>query len=179
MPKAGACQHLVQFYESEADLARTLDEFAGAGLEAGEGVVLIATEAHLDSLERTLAARGLDLDRLRAADRYIPLDAEKLFELFMVQGRFESAGFFEIVGNALHRCVRASPAVRVFGEVVALLWARKHYVVALQLEQAWQEQSKARNISVLCSYPWSGFADEDLARTIPDICAAHTHAVFQ
>ena len=111
-------------------------------------------------------------------DRYFPLDAERLYELFMVQGRFDSVSFFEIVNNALERCKRAGRAVRVFGELVAVLWARKHYASALQLEEAWQAQAKIEKLSVLCSYPFADFS-EDSARMIPDLCAAHTDAVFQ
>jgi hypothetical protein len=175
----GPCQHVVQFYESDPELIATLDEFAGAGLEAGQAVLVIATEAHLNALEQKLAARRIDVSEARATDRYIPLNADKLFELLMTAGKFDSAVFFEIVGAALERCKSAGNGVRVFGEMVALLWAGKHYLTALQLEKRWKEQSLAGNFAVLCSYSWAFFATDDDARIIPDICAEHTDAVFR
>jgi hypothetical protein len=157
----GPCQHVVQFYESDEDLIDTLEAFLGTAL-----------------LEQRLHAAGIDLAKVRAADRYIPLDAEKLFELFMHGGRFDSEGFFEVARNALERCRGSGRSVRVFGELVAVMWAHKHYATALRLEEAWQAQCKASKLSVLCSYPFAGIS-EDSARMIPDICAAHTEAVFQ
>jgi hypothetical protein len=171
------CQHVVQFYQSDEALIDTLEVFLGAGLQKGESVLVIATGAHLDSLEDRLRASGIDLAKARAADRYIPLDADRMFDLFMAAGRFDRGGFFEIVGNAVARCKAAATRVRVFGEVVALLWARKHYASALQLEDAWQAQAVRDQLSVLCSYPQASFTGEG-ARMIGDICAAHTESVF-
>jgi hypothetical protein len=173
----GPCQHVVQFYQSDGALIDTLEVFLGSGLREGESVVAIATGAHLDGLERRLRLAGIDLAKARATDRYIPLDAEKLFDLFMHGGSFDRAGFFEIVDNALTRCKAAGSGVRVFGEVVALLWARKHYATALQLEEAWQDQARRDQLKVLCSYPQVDFTGE-AARLIGDICAAHTESVF-
>lgn len=182
MPKVswkhpGPCQHVVQFYKSDEALIDTLQEFLGSGLRQGESVLVIASGAHLDSLEHRLRASGIDLAKARAADRYLPLDADRMFDLFMASGRFDRGGFFEIVGNALARCKAAAPRVRVFGELVALLWARKHYASALQLEDAWQVQAVRDQLSVLCSYPQVDFRGE-AARMIGDICAAHTESVF-
>jgi hypothetical protein len=174
----GPCEHVVQFYASDAGLMETLEAFLGAGLREGESAMVIATGAHLNSLEQRLGATGVDLARARSLDRYIPLDADKLFELFMHGGTFDSEGFFVVVGNALERCQRAGGGVRVYGELVALMWARKHYAIALRLEEAWQVQCRASKLAVLCSYPVSAIP-EDSVRMIPDICAAHTEAVFE
>jgi DcmR-like sensory protein len=173
----GPCQHVVQFYRSDEALMDTLEEFLGSGLREGESTLVIATGAHLDSLEHRLRASGIDLAKARAADRYLPLDADRMFDLFMASGRFDRAGFFEVVGNALARCKAGGRRVRVFGELVALLWARRHYATALQLEEAWQAQSAREQLSVLCSYPQADFSG-DAARMIGDICAAHTDSVF-
>ena len=173
----GPCQHVVQFYKSDGALIDTLEAFLGSGLRDGESALVIATGAHLDSLEDRLRASGIDLAKARAADRYIPLDADRMVDLIMASGRFDRGGFFEIVGNALTRCKAAAPRVRVFGELVALLWARKHYASALQLEDAWQAQAVRDQLSVLCSYPQVNFTGE-ASRMIGDICAAHTESVF-
>jgi len=174
----GPCQHVVQFYQSDEALIDTLEAFVGTGLQEGESVLVIATGAHLDRLEHRLRQAGIDLAKARAADRYLPLDADRMFDLFMASGRFDSTGFFEVVGNALERCKSAGRSVRVYGELVALMWARRHYATALQLEEAWQEQTKRDGLSVLCSYPQADFSG-DAARMIGDICAAHTDAVYQ
>ena len=60
---ANARPHLVQFYEGDAFLVDEVTRYAGAGLGAGDAVVVIATRAHLDSIEGGLRARGLDPSR--------------------------------------------------------------------------------------------------------------------
>ncbi len=42
----GASDHIVQFYEDDAFLCDTVARFIGAGLAAGDAVVIIATDLH-------------------------------------------------------------------------------------------------------------------------------------
>ena len=54
--------HLVQFYEADTVLLDALTEYIGAGLQAGEAGIVIATPAHRAALEQRLRAQGLDLE---------------------------------------------------------------------------------------------------------------------
>ena len=55
---AGRRGHAVLFYRRDDELADTLGGYLGEALEAGAGVVLIATAAHRAACERRLAAAG-------------------------------------------------------------------------------------------------------------------------
>jgi hypothetical protein len=57
----GDHEHLVQFYEDSQALVETLNGFIGAGLRGNGAGVVIASRAHLDSLEQRLAAEGFDV----------------------------------------------------------------------------------------------------------------------
>ena len=57
----GDREHLVQFYEDSQTLVETLKGFIGSGLRAGGAGVVIASPAHLEALERQLAADGIDV----------------------------------------------------------------------------------------------------------------------
>ena len=53
------CDHLIQIYENEKILLDTLEGFAGAGILAGDSVVIVATASHLQSLNERLRKQGL------------------------------------------------------------------------------------------------------------------------
>ena len=79
-------EHFVQIYDDDSGFMDTLEEFIKAGLQANDGVIVIATPAHLRALETRLERHGLGLNELRAQDRYIGLEAEQVLERFMVNG---------------------------------------------------------------------------------------------
>jgi hypothetical protein len=50
----------------------TLPDLVGAGLKAGESVIVIATEAHVEALDRRLNSTGVNI-----ANQYITLIADE------------------------------------------------------------------------------------------------------
>ena len=78
------CDHLVQVYENEKIFLDTLEGFAGTGFLANDSVVIIATSTHLTSLNARLRSQGFDLSTLIESDQYIPIDAEDLLSILLV-----------------------------------------------------------------------------------------------
>src|SRR5688500_14296100 len=76
--------HLVQLYEDDARLMRSLEWFVLCGLEDDGAVIIIATDDHLKELEKRLGHRGLELGR--RGGRYIALSADDVMAKFMVEG---------------------------------------------------------------------------------------------
>ncbi|MDN8921182.1 MEDS domain-containing protein, partial [Staphylococcus aureus] len=68
-------EHFVQFYHDERFLLEQLTDFVGSGIQAGEGVVVIATSAHLQALAEGLASRAPS-SGMGAAGTYIGLDTD-------------------------------------------------------------------------------------------------------
>src|SRR3954471_16103438 len=66
------CEHTVQIYGTNESFLDTLEAFVVAGLEAGDAVIVIATEAHRRSLEKRLLAGGTDVEFARSLGCYIP-----------------------------------------------------------------------------------------------------------
>ena len=58
--------HIVQIYDSEAGFLETLAGFAGAGINAGDSIVIVATRPHLNALEERLTAHGIHIPSLIA-----------------------------------------------------------------------------------------------------------------
>ena len=128
--------HCLQLYDSDAFLVTTVSHFIAKGLQAGEGLVVIATEAHREVLERQLREDGLEFDQARRSGQYVYLDANETLARFMVSGWPDLERFDEVIGETVAKVTAGYPRIRVFGEMVALLWAAGKQNAAICLERA-------------------------------------------
>ncbi|HEY3873993.1 MAG TPA: MEDS domain-containing protein [Candidatus Kapabacteria bacterium] len=151
------CEHMVQLYENEEAFLMPLAAFVTGGLRSGEAVIVIATVSHLASLEAHLLLEGLDLESARRAKQYFALEAEGLLGRFMVDGWPDESLFRETILTVLQQARLKFPRVRAFGEMVALLWAQGFSAATVRLEYLWHQLYKPESISLLCSYPRTGF----------------------
>jgi MEDS: MEthanogen/methylotroph, DcmR Sensory domain len=170
------CEHLAQFYEHDGVLIDTLTGFIGGGLEKGESTIVIATPAHLRSLEQALLRSNVDLTRALIEDRYIALDAETTLARFMVGNWPDDQLFAELVGSLIRRATKNDRRVRAFGEMVALLWARGDSAATVRLEHLWNQVCLSRSFSLFCAYPKAGFT-KDPQESLAAICAAHSRVI--
>jgi signal transduction histidine kinase len=181
-PRAEACgasvpEHFVQFYESDAALLESLEEFIGGGLLAGESCVVVATRPHVEGLEARLASLGLDLAAARAAGRYAALDADETLKKITAGGRPDRARFEDVAGGLVARAAEGGRGVRVFGEMVALLCARGGYEEAVELEELWNGLAARHTFTLMCAYPLESFGGESLAGRLSEVCAGHARVV--
>lgn len=168
--------HACQIYRDDATLLDTLSGFVGGGLWAGESAIVIATDHHLLRLEEMLRETGLDLAHFRSIDAYIPLSVEDSLAMFMDGGWPDEVRFDEFVTPTIQRARHGGRAVRAFGEMVALLWARGHFAATVRLEHLWNKALERERIRLVCGYPRTS-----LARGHPNflrqIDASHTVVV--
>src|SRR4051812_4770101 len=101
----GESEHVVQFYESDDLLCDQVASFLGAGLLAGDPLVVIVTEAHRDAISGRLRARGFDVDGVCAGKQMIILDAEETLARFMVGAHPDAALFSAALGELLDGAV--------------------------------------------------------------------------
>lgn len=172
------CEHLVQIYAEQGVFLDSLEGFVAGGLLASEGVIVIATKAHLIALEQRLWVRGLDLSAARERDQYIPLDATEALSKFLVRGWPDEGLFEQFVREMLGRAGKDGRRVRAFGEMVAVLWARGQSGATIQLEHLWHRFCHSKAFSLFCAYPRSGFT-QDADASIREICAAHSRVFAQ
>src|SRR5687768_71384 len=163
--------HLVQFYENDAFLAESVRDFILAGFGRGEAAVIVATKEHRMAIDELLEATDVDLQELRNDGRYVLMDANESLSRFMVDGEPEPALFSASIGSRVARAAEAGNGVRIFGEMVALLWDKGNVAAALRLEELWNELAQVHPFSLLCAYPMSGFTD---AQSFRDVCTRHT-----
>lgn len=169
-------EHFLQVYENDAVFIDSLEEFVAAALQTGDGVIVIATTAHLEILEDRLRLLGFSLTIARSRDQYVALNVDEALSKFMVKGHPDEALFKELVGGLVARVGVNGRQVRAFGEMVAVLWARGERSATLRLEHFWHQLCREYAFSLLCAYPRSGFVGSPDA-SLMAIHAAHSTVV--
>src|SRR5262245_47369178 len=154
MTSASASTHLVQFYDEDHVLVESVARFLGAGLGAGESAVAIALPTHHAGFEKVLADSGFDLEKARSAGRYVALDAADTLSRILKNGRPDPEAFAGVIGGCIQRAAAGGARpVRLYGEMVALLWEREDPETAIRLEELWNELGRQMPFALLCAYP--------------------------
>jgi excisionase family DNA binding protein len=173
---AGAhdCEHVVQFFESDAFLIDRVSDFVGSSLRHGGAGVVIATGEHLAGIEAGLRASGLDLDAAAASQRYVALDAAETLAGLMIDGAPHRQRFHRSVGRLVAEAGAGGRRVRAFGEMVALLAADGQYDATIRLEELWNELQRSHSFSLMCGYPMRDLGGEALGDLLDRVCACHS-----
>jgi DcmR-like sensory protein len=170
----GACDHLVQLYTDDAFLTRVVAQFVGAGFAAGEAAVIIATPAHIALFTEALPEAPAALDR----GQLVVLDADACLKTFMVDGMLDREAFVATVTAVLER-VRATgyPRMRLYGEMVNLLWQHDELAAAVRLEELWNELLAAEQLPLLCAYRIDNFDRHAHRHAVDSIGKVHSHMI--
>jgi hypothetical protein len=164
--------HIVQTWQDESFLADAVAEYIGAGLRAGEAALVVSTPAHFDLFKRKLAqARGAGRSgQLRW------LDAEDTLAKFMQDGMPDWTRFHEIAGGLIAELRLQYPAVRIYGEMVDVLFQRGERDAAIRLEEFWNELGNLQTFSLYCAYQLDHL-DANSYAALQCVCQVHTHLI--
>jgi signal transduction histidine kinase/CheY-like chemotaxis protein len=169
--------HCAHFYDTDSFLLNSLSNFVRTGLGAGDAVVIVANKAHREGLDELLTSEGLDVFEAIASGRYLSLDAAETLAEFMVDGSPDAQRFAQSVGAIITKAAQGGRLVRIFGEMVALLWAEEKCDEAIRLEELWNGLGKTHPFLLYCAYPMNVFSNEALAAPLLKICAEHTAVI--
>jgi hypothetical protein len=171
------CGHIVYPYTDEGLVGQAVALFASAGLRGGEGVILIMSADHSESIKLRLQLEGLSPDVYERSGQLICVTAEKLLATFLQDGVLQEEIFSHTVASLIDR-VRNSPTtspdgkVRVFGEMVSQLRGSDPKGTA-RLEELWNKAIEQHSVSLLCTYALHGAGDH-----IPDeLVCLHSHSI--
>ena len=167
--------HIAYPYTDEALVVEAVALFAGAGLRNGEGVILVMTAAHRDAITLRLVTEGYAVESLRRSGRLICINAEDLLAGFMRNGVPDEEIFSAVIEELIAACravTASSPGhVRVFGEMVSLLWDSNLHAT-ISLEEMWNRIIDRNSVSLMCAYALNG------RHGIPDsLRALHSHSL--
>jgi DNA-binding NarL/FixJ family response regulator/PAS domain-containing protein len=167
--------HLVEFYETDEFLVDTVAEFVGSSLRDGDAAIVIATPTHRRAFEAALNASGIDM--AARVDRYLALDAAELLEKLIVNGAPNAARFRDTIGVLIDHAAADGRQVRVFGEMVTLLWNTHDLASTIALENLWNDREATHQLAKLCAYPLYTFDDEASTEAFENICEQHTTVI--
>ncbi|MBC8030028.1 MAG: MEDS domain-containing protein [Pyrinomonadaceae bacterium] len=170
-------EHFVQFYEGDGFLLNSLSGFIGTAISSNDAALVVATQAHRDSLDELLIANGLDVANAKARGQFVSLDAAEMLTRFMVDGSPEPGRFNEVIGGLIASVSDGRPRVRAFGEMVALLWADGQYQAAIRLEELWNDLQKAHTFSLFCAYPMNSLGGHKYTEPHSGVCTVHSRVI--
>jgi hypothetical protein len=170
------CDHVVQIYENDEVFIDLLNGFVSGGITTGDCVVVIATAAHLKSLNSRLKNAGFNVADLTLRNQYIPLEAEETLSRFMVNDWPDENLFNQMVSDLIARAKTGGRQVRAFGEMVAILWAKGQVGATVRLEHLWNKFCANEAFCLFCAYPQSGFT-QDASESVMHICGAHSKMI--
>jgi hypothetical protein len=150
------CGHIVYPYTDEGLVAQAVSLFASAGLRDGEGVILIMSRDHCESIKLRLQLEGISAEAYERSGQLICVVAEDLLAKFIPNGVLDEDLFKATVGRLIEK-VRASVShgdpvrVRVFGEMVSQL-RNQDLEATTRLEELWNQVIADHSVSLLCTY---------------------------
>jgi MEDS: MEthanogen/methylotroph, DcmR Sensory domain len=169
-------RHFVQFYDDDSSLVGAVGTFLTLGLGTRDAAIAIAAPDHRAAIEKVVSAAGVDLAASQARGEYLPLDAEEALSSFMVDGMPDAAKFNDSIGSVVAKLAGGRRNVRIFGEMVAILWDRGNIAAAIALEELWNSLSRDIPFKLFCAYPTSTFDRSDLPQ-LERVCGEHTQVI--
>ena len=169
------CGHIVYPYTKESQVAEAVFLFTSAGLRKSEAVLLIMTKGHCEPIRQRLQAEGFDVAVLEAKGQLVCEVAEDLLSSFLSGGKLDEHRFKTTISGMIERAKQAggNRPVRVFGEMVTLLWQPNPWATE-RLEELWNEVIEAHSVPLLCAYALAGTKPGAFPQSL---VACHSHAV--
>lgn len=172
--------HEVASYREDASFVDDFTRFIEAAFQAGNPVIVVATQSHRMSLGQKLHARGWDITGAIREGTYTPLDDAETLSTFMVDGWPDSVRFANIVGSIVGDAMKVAKAnrsrVAVCGECAPTLLAQGRSQAAIQVEHLWDALARDHGILTLCGYVLNGSPVDENSHIFQRICAEHSAA---
>jgi DNA-binding NarL/FixJ family response regulator len=173
--------HELQMYSGDASFLDGFASFIAGGLNAGNAVVVIATEPHRQGLFQKLQAQGFDLDAIIESRAYISIDAREALSSFMVDEVPDPDHVENIVNNLVETAGKspngATRSVFACGECAPTLWTQGRLDAALRVEELWNAAVHKFGLSTLCGYISRSLQGEREQQMFQRVCAAHSAVI--
>jgi hypothetical protein len=177
LTQAAARDHIAQLYQDEAFLTEAVCHFVGEGLRKGDGVIVIATLQRWRTISRLLEGEGCSPAEPAREGHLLYLEGGGTLARLMIAGMPDRLAFENVIGGAVGRMRRHFTTVRVFSEMVDLLWQSGNRPAALRLEAFWADLVKANDISLFCVYAMNPLDAASYGGPLESICQAHSHLI--
>jgi anti-sigma regulatory factor (Ser/Thr protein kinase) len=173
LPDARGHHHVVGVYHRDEQLTAEVARFVAETLEQGGVAVVVSTAAHRHVIDAGLLARGVALESAITAGRYQAIDAADTLRTFMRDGRLDRREFASVAGAMLDRVQATGRPVRIFGEMVGLLWDEGNVLAAIELESLWNDLAKDHRFALFCAYAMSSLETSADLAAVRGMCDCH------
>ena len=111
----------------------------------------------------------------RSADLVL-LDAQDTLSSFMTGSRLDANAFKDVMTAIIKRVCRerVNCTVRIYGQMVDILWQEGKRELAISLEMLWNQLANTQLFSLLCGYAMGAFYKD---AHFDDVRGQHTHVV--
>jgi hypothetical protein len=145
--------HLVEFFATDDAFMQRIAALSARALAAGGTCIVIVTAEHRAGIDAALIARGLEPACLRAANRFVVLDAREILDQLQVRGGFDELKFHRTFGELLRLAGAAGRAVHILGETASLLARAGQLSAVIRFEELWNDLSREHPFVRRCFYP--------------------------
>lgn len=173
----GSHRHVVQFYDRDEELTENAGDYLAGAIAEGGAAVIVATPGHCAGFEARLAAGGVNVGAARRDGSLVCLDATRIAGRLTSGGQVDLAAFGTQFRPAILAAGEAPGPVRIYGEVVALLWAAGQVNAALELEGLWNDLGREIPFSLFCGYPRHLVDSSQHQGAVAEVCRLHTAVV--
>jgi hypothetical protein len=167
--------HFVQLYKDEDTLTRRVSHYLREGLQREESVIVIASQPHRKSFTEQLARDEVDVEKVLDLGQLIVLDAEETLSRCMVDGHPDESRFHHTLSGVLGDAGESARSLRLYGEMVDVLWRNGDFRSAVRLEHLWHQLLYRQELPLLCAYRIDILGREFRENDFQAVLAIHSH----
>ena len=151
--------HAIGFFKDQHQLCEEIAKFVEDGLRLAQPALIVTNEAHREGIADELMKHGVDVDAAISRGDLLMLDAATTLRTLMNGGALPDSDIYHRdVGAACAQLLRGRPGpLRIFGDMVDLLWQRGEYDAAIRVEILSNQLAATHPIAVICGYSMGHF----------------------
>lgn len=174
---SGSCAHFLEFTRpGDRRTGQSGGRFLGGALSAGGIAVAVATPLNATAILAQFARMGIDPVSAMRGERFQLTDSSRTLLRFLDVDRIDEE-HFEATAGSLMRAAReraGNAPLRVFGDMVGLLWLRGLRQTAVELERRWNVLQRDLGFGLFCGYPIDVFSAEFTPERVGEVLEEHT-----
>jgi len=175
---APAGRHICQIHRDPQKLAYSVGDFVTAGLKRGERVILVAEPDHTSLVFQYMTWNDWNPDVFQSSGQLTVLDAQATLDQFMRDGSPDWNSFRLTIGGVLtQRSSSQFSGVRVYGEMVNILWKRGESSAAIEVESFWNRLAAEHRFSLFCCYTFDSLDKASYAGPLHELGRTHSDLV--
>jgi hypothetical protein len=167
--------YIVEVFRHQSGKVKSVAQYITDGLNNGEAVAIIARPFLRKALIDCLVPQGVDVQSCKDQGKIKFLDAEFLLSSLWFDDGIDAEAFEKFVSDPLRVMKQKYDKIRIFGEMVNLLWQKGAYAEAMQLEDSWNALFKKFEFSLLITYSLNHLDPSTFDEALEQICRCHPH----